>query len=138
MPTGKDVESISDTEEWKALQEHVKDINTTLSLVTGGLQAYLLQEWTMPEEFDTSKSPGFARKSREKKCARTHSFTSSWEHTKFAEWALLLKLAEKAQLREKIESMFAGEHINSTEDRAALHVATRARRDQVCVCVCAA
>jgi glucose-6-phosphate isomerase len=27
--------------------------------------------------------------------------------------------------------MFAGEHINSTEDRAVLHVATRARRDQV-------
>jgi len=44
---------------------------------------------------------------------------------------LLLKLADKSQLREKIESMFTGEHINSTEDRAALHVATRARRDQV-------
>lgn len=44
---------------------------------------------------------------------------------------LLLKLAEKAQLREKIEAMFAGEQINSTEDRAVLHVATRARRDQV-------
>jgi hypothetical protein len=27
--------------------------------------------------------------------------------------------------------MFGGEHINSTEDRAVLHVATRARRDQV-------
>jgi len=29
MPTGKDIESISDSEEWRALQEHVKDINTT-------------------------------------------------------------------------------------------------------------
>jgi hypothetical protein len=29
MPTGKDTESISDTEEWSALQEHVKDINAT-------------------------------------------------------------------------------------------------------------
>ena len=27
--------------------------------------------------------------------------------------------------------MFSGEHINSTEDRAVLHVATRSRRDQV-------
>ena len=26
--------------------------------------------------------------------------------------------------------MFAGEHINATEDRAVLHVATRARREQ--------
>ncbi len=43
---------------------------------------------------------------------------------------LLLKLAEAANLRQKIDSMFSGEHINSTEDRAVLHVATRARRDQ--------
>ncbi len=43
---------------------------------------------------------------------------------------LLLKLAKAAKLREKIDNMFAGEHINSTEDRAVLHVATRARRDQ--------
>ncbi len=44
---------------------------------------------------------------------------------------LLLKLAEAAKLRGKIDAMFAGEHINSTEDRAVLHIATRARRDQV-------
>lgn len=43
---------------------------------------------------------------------------------------LLLKLAEAAQLPKKIDDMFNGEHINSTEDRAVLHVATRARRDQ--------
>ena len=41
---------------------------------------------------------------------------------------LLLKLAEKANLKSKIHAMFAGEHINSTEDRAVLHVATRAPR----------
>lgn len=44
---------------------------------------------------------------------------------------MLLNLAEAAQLRQKIDNMFNGEHINSTEDRAVLHVATRARRDQV-------
>lgn len=44
---------------------------------------------------------------------------------------LLFKLAEAAELRRKIDDMFNGEHINSTEDRAVLHVATRARRDQV-------
>ena len=43
----------------------------------------------------------------------------------------LLKLANKAQLKEKVEEMFNGAHINRTEDRAVLHVALRAPRDQV-------
>ena len=44
---------------------------------------------------------------------------------------LLYKLAERAKLKEKIEAMFNGEHINVTEDRAVLHVALRAPRDAV-------
>jgi glucose-6-phosphate isomerase len=44
---------------------------------------------------------------------------------------LLLNLAEASNLRKRIDDMFNGEHINSTEDRAVLHVATRARKDQV-------
>jgi glucose-6-phosphate isomerase len=43
-----------------------------------------------------------------------------------------MDLAEAANLRDKIKAMYSGDHINSTEDRAVLHVATRARRDQVC------
>jgi len=43
----------------------------------------------------------------------------------------LMELASAADLKGKIEAMFKGEHINSTEDRAVLHVATRARREQV-------
>jgi glucose-6-phosphate isomerase len=42
-----------------------------------------------------------------------------------------MDLANAADMRGKIDAMFNGEHINSTEDRAVLHVATRARRDQV-------
>jgi glucose-6-phosphate isomerase len=38
---------------------------------------------------------------------------------------LLVLLAARAGLRERTEAMFAGEHINSTEDRAVLHVALR-------------
>ncbi|MFD1935050.1 MULTISPECIES: glucose-6-phosphate isomerase [Nonomuraea] len=38
---------------------------------------------------------------------------------------LLLALAEKAGLRERIDAMFAGEHINVSEDRAVLHTALR-------------
>ena len=45
--------------------------------------------------------------------------------------SLLIQLAEQSGLREHIEAMFAGEHINTTEDRAVLHVALRAPRDAV-------
>src|SRR3954466_4809312 len=38
---------------------------------------------------------------------------------------LLVALAERAGLRERTEAMFRGEHINTTEDRAVLHVALR-------------
>jgi glucose-6-phosphate isomerase len=43
---------------------------------------------------------------------------------------LLAGLAEACGLRERIEAMFRGERINSTEQRAVLHVALRAPRDQ--------
>jgi glucose-6-phosphate isomerase len=39
---------------------------------------------------------------------------------------LLIALAERADLRERVEAMFAGRRINVTEDRAVLHVALRA------------
>jgi glucose-6-phosphate isomerase len=39
---------------------------------------------------------------------------------------LLLRLAEKSGLRERIDAMFRGEKINITEKRAVLHVALRA------------
>jgi glucose-6-phosphate isomerase len=44
---------------------------------------------------------------------------------------LLLQLADECGLREHIEAMFRGDHINTTEDRAVLHVALRAPRDAV-------
>ena len=43
---------------------------------------------------------------------------------------LLAAVAERCGLRRRIEAMWAGEHINVTEDRAVLHVALRAPRDQ--------
>jgi len=44
---------------------------------------------------------------------------------------LLVAVAERAGLRERIDAMFAGEHINTTEDRAVLHVALRAPKGEV-------
>jgi glucose-6-phosphate isomerase len=43
---------------------------------------------------------------------------------------LLQALAGRAGLRERIEAMFAGERINTTEDRSVLHVALRAPRGE--------
>jgi glucose-6-phosphate isomerase len=42
---------------------------------------------------------------------------------------LLVALAERAGLPERIRAMFGGEHVNTSEDRAALHVALRLPRD---------
>ena len=44
--------------------------------------------------------------------------------------SLLLKLAEACGLRQRIDAMFSGEKINSTEHRAVLHVALRAPRGE--------
>jgi glucose-6-phosphate isomerase len=41
----------------------------------------------------------------------------------------LFALAERAKLRERTTKMFAGEHINVTEDRAVLHTALRLPRE---------
>ncbi len=41
---------------------------------------------------------------------------------------LLLQLAEESGLRERIDAMFRGDHINVSEDRAVLHVALRMPR----------
>jgi glucose-6-phosphate isomerase len=43
---------------------------------------------------------------------------------------LLLQLAEEARVAERRDAMFAGEKVNVTEDRAVLHVALRASREQ--------
>jgi glucose-6-phosphate isomerase len=46
---------------------------------------------------------------------------------------LLLRLAEEAGLRERIDAMFRGDKINITEGRAVLHVALRTPRGQAIV-----
>jgi len=43
---------------------------------------------------------------------------------------LLLELAEESGLRSRIDAMFSGEKINVTENRAVLHVALRAPKDE--------
>jgi len=43
---------------------------------------------------------------------------------------LLFQLAEESDLKSRIDAMFRGERINVTENRAALHLALRAPKDQ--------
>ena len=43
---------------------------------------------------------------------------------------LLVELARERGVEERREAMFAGEHINVTEDRAVLHVALRMPRER--------
>ncbi|HEX8343884.1 MAG TPA: glucose-6-phosphate isomerase [Actinoplanes sp.] len=47
--------------------------------------------------------------------------------------AALTALAERAGLRDRIAAMFAGEHINTSEDRAVLHTVLRLPRDATLV-----
>ena len=44
---------------------------------------------------------------------------------------LLIALAERADLADRIAAMFVGDHINTTEDRAVLHTALRSADDAV-------
>ena len=46
---------------------------------------------------------------------------------------LLLQLADESGLRERIDAMFSGQKINTTEGRAVLHTALRAPRDATIV-----
>ncbi len=45
--------------------------------------------------------------------------------------ATLVAMADRSGLRERIEAMFNGEHINTTEDRAVLHTLLRTPRDEL-------
>jgi glucose-6-phosphate isomerase len=52
----------------------------------------------------------------------------SRQHFDDATFAKLLKLADATGLRGRIDAMWRGDHINTTEDRAVLHVALRQPR----------
>ena len=43
---------------------------------------------------------------------------------------LLITLADECGLRDRIDAMWRGDKINTTEQRAVLHIALRARRDE--------
>ncbi|NOQ34533.1 MAG: glucose-6-phosphate isomerase [Methylococcaceae bacterium] len=99
--------TLSHSEEWKAIQDHHKKIQT-LSL----REAFS----SNPKRFD--------------EFSLTHNdilFDYSKNLINKQTLPLLLKLAKTANLKTAIEAMFTGEAINTTEKRAVLHTALRNR-----------
>ncbi|KAG8061086.1 hypothetical protein GUJ93_ZPchr0003g16806 [Zizania palustris] len=101
---------ICDTEQWKGLQAHIGAIQKThlRDLMGDADRCNAL----------TAEYEGiFLDYSRQRATGET--------------MGKLFKLAEAANLKEKIEKMFRGDKINTTENRSVLHVALRAPRDAV-------
>ncbi|KAK4390689.1 Glucose-6-phosphate isomerase, cytosolic [Sesamum angolense] len=101
---------ICETEPWKDLKVHVDDIKKTH---LRELMSDTKRCQSMMVEFDGILLD-YSRQ-----CATLDTLNK------------LKNLAEAAHLKEKINRMFNGERINSTENRSVLHVALRAPRDSV-------
>ncbi len=97
------------TPAWQALEHHAAE-----------LQRHSIASLF---EADTRRPQGFALE------ADGLYLDYSRQHLDAHGRSLLLKLAEQVCVQAWIERMFAGEHINNTEDRPALHVALRRPAD---------
>ena len=96
---------ISETEEWRALAEHhrqVRDLH---------LRDLFAEDPSRGEQLTCRAGDLYLDYSKNRLTRETVR--------------LLVALAERAGLRERTEAMFRGEHINTAEDRAVLHVALR-------------
>lgn len=99
---------VSSTPEWKKLEEHAKYIETT------HLRDLMKDEKRCDELFATQDGL-YLDYSRQRVTSET--------------MGLLQELAEKQQLKKKINSMVTGDKINFTEDRAVLHTALRGKKE---------
>jgi glucose-6-phosphate isomerase len=96
---------ISESPEWQALSEHHREV------VDVHLRDLFAQDPSRGEELTCRAGDLHLDYSKNRLTRETVR--------------LLAALAERAGLRERTEAMFRGEHINTTEDRAVLHVALR-------------
>jgi glucose-6-phosphate isomerase len=97
---------ITATPEWKALQEHYERLERV------HLRELFAEDPKRGEAMTLDVDGVYLDYSKNRVTADT--------------LRLLVALAERAGLRQRIDAMFAGEKINVTEDRAVLHVALRA------------
>ena len=109
--TGTSRTPLTQLSSWKALEEHyqkIKDVH---------LRNLFAEDPQRGERFSAEAAGIYLDYSKNRITAET--------------LGLLLKLADEVGLRERINAMFSGEKINVTEQRAVLHVALRAPKDQV-------
>src|SRR3954451_14968642 len=106
-------EHVSDSAEWQAVQGHAEKFATV----------------HLRELFDSDPRRG------ERLTAQVADLYVDYSKNLVTDEVLgaLVALAERAGLRDRIAAMFAGEHINTTEDRAVLHTALRLPRDATLV-----
>jgi glucose-6-phosphate isomerase len=95
---------------WKALQDHYQEIRNV------HLRTLFSEDPRRGERFAAEAAGLYLDYSK-------HRITDETMR-------LLIRLAEEAGLRARIDAMFAGEKINVTEQRAVLHVALRAPRGE--------
>jgi glucose-6-phosphate isomerase len=102
--------SITQTQEWQAVAAHAEQMRDV------HLRELFDSDAERGERYTLEAADLFVDYSKQRVTAET--------------LRLLLAVAEKAGLRQRIDAMFAGEKINTTEDRAVLHVALRAPRGE--------
>ena len=98
--------SIAETPEWVALERHAADLRTAQ------LRDLFAEDQGRAERFAVEAAGLFLDYSKNRLTDET--------------LRLLVALAEAAGLRDRIDAMFRGDRINTTEDRPVLHVALRA------------
>src|ERR671935_1177015 len=101
--------SLRDTAAWRALEAHAAEIRDL------HLRELFAEDPTRGERLTLEAEGIFLDYSKNRVTDET--------------LRLLLSLAAERGVAERRDAMFAGEHINVTEDRAVLHVALRAPRD---------
>jgi glucose-6-phosphate isomerase len=104
-PLESSAAGISDSAEWQALAEHHREV------AGRHLRDLFAEDPARGEELTCRAGDLYLDYSKNRLTRETIP--------------LLVALAERAGLRERTEAMFRGEHINTAEDRAVLHVALR-------------
>ncbi len=106
MPTQSTLTPLTQRPEWQALATHYENVHTT------HLRTLFAEDPQRGERFALDALGIYLDYSKNRITDETLQ--------------LLLKLADSSGLRQRIDAMFSGEKINTTEKRAVLHVALRA------------
>ncbi|MFP5020351.1 glucose-6-phosphate isomerase [Pseudonocardia phyllosphaerae] len=116
----------------------MSEISSTPSSSTSGFDITTTPEWTALTEHAAAVEPRHLRALFDEDPGRAAAMTAegvdlALDYSKHRitgdTLGLLVDLARAAGLPERVEAMFSGEHVNTSEDRAVLHTALRLPRD---------